>query len=172
VRRPASRLSSVAKGALLGALVGVLSLLFNGSFKGNLAEPEFTGHYLGYLLPTTAFGMIVGFIVGRRRSAPAVGSRLGRVLFISVAVIVALVSAAKIAGDFPWGEGLFHPSRASVLAGAKESCHAKMAASSDAPPAGVAAFCSCFADKVADEAPSGTRDIPELVAQRATAACR
>ena len=36
VGRPASRLRSVAKGALLGALVGVLSLVFNGSFKGNL----------------------------------------------------------------------------------------------------------------------------------------
>ena len=171
-RRPASRLRSVAKGALLGALVGVMSLVFNGSFKGNLAESEFAGHYLGYLLPTTAFGIIVGFFLGGRGSAPAVGSRLGTVLFISVAVIVALVSAAKIAADFPWGEGLFHPSRASVSAGANETCRAKMAASSDAPPTAVAAFCSCFADKVADEALSGTRDIPELVAQRATAACR
>jgi hypothetical protein len=172
VRRPASRLRSVAKGALLGGLVGVLSLVFNGSFKGNLAESEFAGHYLGYLLPTTALGIIVGFIAGGRGSASAGRSRLGTVLFISVAVIVAVVSAAKIAADFPWGEGLFHPSRASVSAGANETCRAKMAAGSDAPPAGVAAFCSCFADKVADEAPSGTRDIPERVAQRATAACR
>jgi len=171
-QRPASRLRSVAKGALLGALVGVMSLVFNGSFKGNLAESEFAGHYLGYLLPTTAFGIIVGFFLGGRGSASAVGSRLGTVLFISVAVIVALVSAAKIAADFPWGEGLFHPSRASVSAGANETCRAKMAASSDAPPTAVAAFCSCFADKVADETLSGTRDIPELVAQRATAACR
>jgi hypothetical protein len=114
VRRPASRLRSVAKGALLGALVGVLSLVFNGSFKGNLAESEFAGHYLGYLLPTTAFGIIVGFIAGGWGSASAGRSRLGTVLFISVAVIVALVSAAKIAADFPWGEGLFHRSRASV----------------------------------------------------------
>jgi hypothetical protein len=83
VRRPASRLRSVAKGALLGALVGVLSLVFNGSFKGNLAEPEFAGPYFGYLLPTTALGIIVGFIAGGRgeRTGPRVSARHSSVHF-------------------------------------------------------------------------------------------
>jgi GYF domain 2 len=119
-RHRARRVKSIAKGAVLGALVGFLSLVLSGAFwcfhiKGNLAEPEFAGYYSGYLVPTIVLGIIVGFIAGGRGSAPAGGSWLGTVLFISVAVILALVSAAKIAADFPGARGCFirrgHPCR-------------------------------------------------------------
>jgi hypothetical protein len=55
------------KGGLVGALFGCVLLVFGGSFKGNLAEPEFIAYYIGYLIPATAIGAIGAFSLSRRR---------------------------------------------------------------------------------------------------------
>ena len=48
-------------GALFGCLFGCVLLVFDRStFKGNLAEPEFIASYIGYLIPATAIGALIG----------------------------------------------------------------------------------------------------------------
>jgi hypothetical protein len=58
------------KGAIVGALIGCVSLVFAGPFKGNLAEPEFLAQYIGYLIPATAIGAFVGWRKQRRQTRP------------------------------------------------------------------------------------------------------
>jgi hypothetical protein len=52
--RAAARASSTMKGTLAGAFFGFMMMVLGGEFKGNLAEPEFLGEYLGYMIPATA----------------------------------------------------------------------------------------------------------------------
>ena len=42
-------MSGLWKAIVIGLLCGCLSLVFGGEFKGNLAEPEFLAHYVGYV---------------------------------------------------------------------------------------------------------------------------
>jgi hypothetical protein len=162
------------KGGLVGALFGCVLLVFGGSFKGNLAEPEFIAYYIGYLIPATAIGAIGAFSLSRRRKQDtqlSVQQAQRSNLLILALVILSLIVIAKVAVDFPGGEGLFHPSHAALAANVNKICLEKQVKNTTSYPV-VAAFCSCFADKVADAALSGRKDAPELVAQMASRACQ
>jgi hypothetical protein len=162
------------KGGLVGALFGCVLLVFGGHFKGNLGEPEFIAEYIGFLIPSTVVGAIGAFLISRRqkRASEVSVQELPRSrLFISALVILPFIVIAKVAADFPHGEGLFHPSHDALAADINKTCLEKQAGNMGGSRPFVAAFCSCFADKVADAALSDRQEAPELAAQRATRTC-
>jgi hypothetical protein len=163
------------RGAVVGALIGCVSLVFSGEFKGNLAEPEFTASYIGYLIPATVLGAIVGFSWRRKqaltiaeRPQPAQRSRL----FAWAVVSLLLVVGGKVAMDFPNGEGLFHPTHSASVAYAQKVCLERLASDTADSQDAKVTFCSCWGGKMADAAETNPQEKPELVAQRANAACR
>ena len=164
----------VGRAGLSARSLGVCSWCLAALSKGNLAEPEFIAYYIGYLIPATAIGAIGAFSLSRRRKQDtqlSVQQAQRSNLLILALVILSLIVIAKVAVDFPGGEGLFHPSHAALAANVNKICLEKQVKNTTSYPV-VAAFCSCFADKVADAALSGRKDAPELVAQMASRACQ
>jgi hypothetical protein len=61
------------RGAVVGALIGCLSLVFSGEFK--VAEPEFTASYIGYLIPAKFWGLLSGFRGGGNKPSQLLSDR-------------------------------------------------------------------------------------------------
>ena len=164
-------ISKVWKGAFVGALIGGVSLVFTGTFKGNLGEPEFLAHYIGYLIPATAIGALVGW---RKQRGQILEQQTRKsYAFVIAVVVLSLAMVSKVAMDFPNGEGLFHPTHSANLAEANKICLEKIATDVTASQEVKESYCSCWADHVVhtaemDSPPPPTRE----EAQRIDATCR
>jgi hypothetical protein len=163
------RSKGISKGAVIGILIGCASLVTSNVFKGNLFEREFAAEYIGYLIPATVIGGVVGHWVRQRR--PHSGKSRFDWLFAGSAAFLSLVIVIIIAWDFPRGDGLLHPTHAALARIANKACLTRQGAL-DPPQPEIADFCSCFAERVVGAVTDrGTVEPPILVAQHAVAAC-
>lgn len=123
----------ISKGAVIGILIGCTSLVTSNVFKGNLFEREFAAEYLGYLIPATVIGGVVGHWVHQRRSH---SGKLGfDWLFSGSAAFLSLVIVMIVAWDFPRGNGLLHPTHAALARIANDACLERQGALNSSPPA-------------------------------------
>lgn len=168
-------MSGLGKAVVFSLLCGCLNLVFGGEFKGNLAEPEFLASYVGHVAGFAALLTLIIF--------PASKFKLGRAAtvttqppqrsrwFPAVVVVLSGIIIAKVAMDYPIGEGLFHPTHAANVAEANRICLSKFAGNTTAPDAATMTFCACWANEVALAGEKDRPEAPQIIAPRVNAKC-
>jgi hypothetical protein len=158
----AGGISKAWKGAIVGALIGCATLVFTGPFKGNLGEQEFLAEYIGYLIPTTVIGALIGWRK-QRQETPEQPIKKSRTFLLAITVL-SLGVVGKVAIDFPNGEGLFYPTRAANVAEADKVCLQKLAADTTNSQEAKEIYCSCWADQVAHATETDSPPLTQLQA--------
>jgi len=167
-------MSGLWKAVVISVLCGFLSLVFGGEFKGNLAEPEFIGAYIGYVAGFAALLTLIIFPASKfafGRAATTQSQPKRSRWFLALAVVLLGIIIAKVATDFPNGEGLFHPTHAANVAEANKVCLRKFAGNGVAPGSTAIKFCTCWANEVALASEKDRPEAPQIVAQRVNAGC-
>jgi ABC-type Fe3+-siderophore transport system permease subunit len=169
-------MSKFWKAVIIGSLLGCAILVFGGEFKGNLAEPEFLAHYVGYVAGVAGAWTIIYFLVAQPKQGGAAAATTQppqrSQWFFAAVVALPMIIIGKVVTDFPNGEGLFHPTHAANVAEAYKVCLKKVAGGTGAQTATTIAFCTCWANEVALAAEKDQPEAPEIVAPRVNAACR
>ncbi len=168
-------MSGLWKAVVISVLCGSLSLVFGGEFKGNLAEPEFIGAYIGYVAGFAALLTLLifpasKFAFGRNAATQSQPLKRSR-WFLSLVVVLSCIIIAKVATDFPNGEGLFHPTHEANVAEANKVCLKKFAGNGAAPGSTAIKFCTCWANEIALTSEKDQPEALQIVAQKVNAEC-
>lgn len=160
-------LSHIWKGAFIGALIGAVYQVYNGTFKGNLAEPEFIASYMGFMIPYILVGVSINYYRTRKQNQ----HNNSHVSFIAWSAILTLAILVKVYIDFPHGEGLFHPTHDAALADFRKACLTNLSSSKQYSEEVIAKYCNCWSELVLTSFEAGNTQSPAIEAKKADAAC-